>query len=370
MLRKPRELTNEELQSSIWQGRKTGNLFKVTKILAGPPRLIQYQGTVKNGKTFQLEYPAFATRFKPATDTAVWEALTNAATDGEDQNLLTLIEPDARHDLSKIILAPDAKLDIFAGINRIVKKDLFEATWHLSQIEPRANRAALGFYGPPGTGKTLTAAAVAKTLGKKLLQVDYSQIISKYPGDTAKHIKAAFETARAEKAVIFWDEADALVSRRIDLTSSTEDCNPGINQNRAALLTALDRFDGVAIFATNLFQNYDEAFLRRIAQHVEFKLPDAPMRLALYKQHLPANNNTSITGDEWKALADRSKGLSGGDILNVTLNAINLASLAEDPADWKLTYDLMLCQVHAILHTKLAHSAALPEHATVKFSAN
>ena len=60
-----------------------------------------------------------------------------------------------------------------------------------------------------------------------------------------------------------------------------------INQNRNTLMQELDRFDGVVIVTTNLFENYDPALLRRIARHIKFRLPNASMRRELFTLHLP-----------------------------------------------------------------------------------
>ena len=87
-------------------------------------------------------------------------------------------------------------------------------------------------------------------LGKPLYQVDYSAVISKYLGDTAKHIKAVFQAARDQDAVLFFDEADSLLSKRV---ATSESCSTSINQNRNTLMQELDRFDGVVIVTEDLF---------------------------------------------------------------------------------------------------------------------
>ena len=95
-----------------------------------------------------------------------------------------------------------------------------ETIWNISSIQPQRGRCILNFYGPPGTGKTRAALGVALQLGKPLYQVDYSAVISKYLGDTAKHIAAAFRQAKEQNAVLFFDEADSLLSRRVNAGES------------------------------------------------------------------------------------------------------------------------------------------------------
>src|SRR5438067_5849960 len=235
----------------------------------------------------------------------------NAAPD-----LGVLVQPEPHHALERLILDEDVKADVLAGLRSIRQREQLEAIWNISRVQPQNGRCILNFYGPPGTGKTRAALGVALQLGKPLYQVDYSAVISKYLGDTAKHIAAAFKQAKEYKAVLFFDEADSLLSRRVP---SGESCSTSINQNRNVLMQELDRFDGVVIVTTNLFRNYDPALLRRISRHIKFRLPDKAMRHRLFELHLP--NRERVFAD-LNILAGEAKGLSGGDILNVCLNAI------------------------------------------------
>ena len=260
-----------------------------------------------------------------------------------------LVHPEARHELDALILHDGVKRDILAGLRAIQMREHLEAVWQISRIQPQQGRCIINFHGPPGTGKTRAALGVALRLHKALYQVDYSAVISKYLGDTAKHIKLSFEQAREQDAVLFFDEADSLLSSRV---SMGESCATSINQNRNVLMQELDRFDGVVIVATNLFGNYDPALLRRIQRHIRFKLPDAAMRRELFALHLP--NLTRVEGD-LGALAAASTGLSGGDILNVCLNAIHAGSTDDDPARWKITQEMLLREIRRARQTRAEH---------------
>ena len=122
----------------------------------------------------------------------------------------------------------------------------------------------------------------------------------------------------------------------------------------------LDRHDGVVIMTTNLFGNYDPALLRRIQRHIRFKLPDAAMRRELFALHLP---NLSRVDADMGRLAEASRGLSGGDILNVCLNAIHSGSTDEDTDRWKVTGDMLLREIRRARRTKAEHEGAdLPLH--------
>ncbi len=204
------------------------------------------------------------------------------------------------------------------------------------------------------------AKAAALKLGQPLYQVDYSSVISKYLGDTATHIKLAFERATHHGAVLFLDEADSLLSKRVSLDES---CATSINQNRNCLMQELDRFEGVVIMTTNLFGNYDEALLRRVQRHIQFRLPNLSMRRELFALHLP--NPERVRANLCFAsgflhcvtnLAEQSRGLSGVDILNICLNAIHAGSSDPDPEMWLVTEEMLLREIKRAKAAKEKHA--------------
>ena len=261
-----------------------------------------------------------------------------------------LVMPEPLHELGKLVLHEEARGDIATALRSLAMAEQMEEVWKLSTIRPMAGRCILNFYGPPGTGKTRAALGLALELGKPLYQVDYSAIVSKYLGDTAKHIVLAFRQAREADAVLFFDEADSLLSKRV---STGESCSTSINQNRNTLMQELDRFGGVVVMTTNLFGNYDEAMLRRIARHIEFRLPDTAMREQILRLHLP---NAERVPQTLRGIAMAANGLSGGDLLNVCLNAIEAASVDPDPQNWRVTEELLMAQVRKVQATKRVHS--------------
>lgn len=154
--------------------------------------------------------------------------------------------------------------------------------WGLYEIKPNPT-AALNFYGPSGTGKTMAAEAFAQKLGKKILCVTYADVESKYHGEGPKMVKAIFEAAERDDAVLFFDEADSLLSKRLTKADSGSDY--AVNSLRSQLLTCLEEFRGIVIFATNLVVNYDHAFLTRMIS-VEFTIPDAETRQKIWDSHI------------------------------------------------------------------------------------
>jgi len=270
-----------------------------------------------------------------------------------------IVDTEPRHALDRLVLQPSVIADIEAALRLIEIREQLEAVWKLHEIQPQRGRCIVNFYGPPGTGKTRAALGIARKLGKPLYQVDYSAIVSKYLGDTAKHIALAFKQATEADAVLFFDEADSLLSRRVAIGES---CSTSINQNRNCLMQELDRFGGVVVMTTNLFGNYDEAILRRIARHIEFALPNVEMRERLFRAHLP---NAELVPSDLRQAAIKARGLSGGDILNACLNAMLSASADPIPDNWQLSEAALLAEIAKIQSGKSAHSGTAERRAAI-----
>ena len=270
-----------------------------------------------------------------------------------------LVDTEPRHALDRLVLQPSVVADIEAALRLIEIREQLEVVWKLHEIQPQRGRCIVNFYGPPGTGKTRAALGIARRLGKPLYQVDYSAIVSKYLGDTAKHIALAFKQAAEADAVLFFDEADSLLSRRVAIGES---CSTSINQNRNCLMQELDRFGGVVVMTTNLFGNYDEAILRRIARHIEFALPNVEMRERLFRAHLP---NADLVPSDLRQAAIKARGFSGGDILNACLNAMLAASADPIPDNWQLSEAALLAEIAKIQSGKSAHSGTAERRAAI-----
>ena len=188
--------------------------------------------------------------------------------------------------------------------------------WGLNSTHKMSKKFGINLYGPPGTGKTMIAHAIAKHLKRNLIQIDYSEIESKYVGETSKNLVSAFAKAKETKSILLFDEADAILSRRV--SSMTNATDVSVNQTRSVLLTLMNDYDGLIIFTTNFIENYDPAFMRRILAHIEFELPDILCRQRLWKKYIPESLPSKA---EIKELAEISETLSGSDISNCVLKA-------------------------------------------------
>jgi len=230
--------------------------------------------------------------------------------------------------LDKVILPETTLQQLIILKNRIVHHKVLYEDWGLKKIDPFGKRVAVNLYGPPGTGKTMLAEALASDLGKKIIDVSYAEIESKYVGETGKNIVAAFRKAAESDAMLFFDEADSILGRR--MTNVTQAADQAVNVSRAVMLKQLDAFDGIVVFATNLARNFDGAFVRRILQHIEIPLPDQGCRDRLWRLFI--DPVVPGYGDlDWNALAEKSDGLSGGDMKNAVIAAFSEAVGRPEP---------------------------------------
>lgn len=208
----------------------------------------------------------------------------------------------------------------------IKEKDKIFNEWGLKDTFKSERSVVLNFYGKPGTGKSIVAKAIANELGKKILIVNYSDLESKYVGETPKNIKKVFSEAKKNDAVILFDEADSFLGKRLENITASADY--GVNISRSVMLIELEKFDGVVIFTTNLLKNYDTAFKRRIFANVEFKYPDYEGRKYLWNIFL--SSKTPIERDITKdILAHRYENITGADIKDIILFA-SLNSIREN----------------------------------------
>ena len=224
------------------------------------------------------------------------------------------------------------------------REKLFDE-WKLGNGQQIGRAVVFNFYGASGTGKSMTAEAIAAELGKKVYAVNYSELESKYVGETPKNIVAAFRKAQADNAVLIFDEADSFLGKR--LTNVTQSADYGVNITRSVMLLELEKFDGVVIFTTNLISNYDEAFKRRILTSIKFELPNEYARRRIWEIYL---NRGLPLAEEVTAeiLANQYDNISGADIKDILLHAAvsalyrNEENLKITLADFDMAYKMIM----------------------------
>jgi SpoVK/Ycf46/Vps4 family AAA+-type ATPase len=200
--------------------------------------------------------------------------------------------------------------------------------WGLGERHISGRGLAFNFAGPPGTGKTICAEALAHELGRKLLVVDYAQAESMWYGETPKNIASTFRAAAEQNAVLFFDEADAIATRRSSGSPLPHDRENNVTIN--VLLRELEAFNGIVIFATNLAANFDPAFERRIRTHVLFEMPGEEERAQIWRLQIHPRKTPLAPDVDFRKLAEGYE-MSGGDIKNAVIKAAAAAAAEPGP---------------------------------------
>jgi hypothetical protein len=204
-----------------------------------------------------------------------------------------------------------------AELTSLLKEENFRAVQErLVKSGMRKGFACL-FSGVPGTGKTETVYQIARETGRNIMMVDIASIKDMWVGETEKHMKAVFDNYRKIAAasgrtpILFFNEADAIIGKRIEFTASSRAVDRMENTMQNIILQELETLEGILIATTNLTKNMDGAFERRFLYRIEFEKPDAAARTAIWRAMLEELDDAG-TGE----LASRFE-LSGGQIENV-----------------------------------------------------
>lgn len=219
--------------------------------------------------------------------------------------------------LDEVVMNQDERNSIMRAISLVKEKDLIYNKWNFKQVD-KHTKSILCFHGVPGTGKTMAAHGVASYLGKKILIGSYAQIESEFVGVGAKNLKAFFECAAQQDAVLFIDEADTFLSKRLP---SSNDSAKHYNSMSNELYQLVENFDGCIIFASNHIKDFDPAIISRIIEPIEFKLPDYDARKQIIDNLF--QNQFPVEGGKTEALIDElanlTDGFSGRDIRKALL---------------------------------------------------
>lgn len=277
----------------------------------------------KSEKPAPVEYPDF--RPVPAEAPASRVAPENMPSAAEQKNDADIIRFSARQpvcNFDKLIYPPSVHRRIDALLARIRHHRMLYKDWNLQKIDPQGSHVAVNFYGPSGTGKTMCAESLAAALGMPIIEVSYAELESKYVGETSKNIQAAFRAATEQGAVLFFDEADSLLGKR--LSNVTQASDHAVNTSRSVMLKQLDAFEGIVVFASNLVESFDRAFVRRILEHIELPLPGEE-ELPVLWQHFVVPKITGRDALDWSRLSALSAGFSPALILDAVKLACGAA---------------------------------------------
>ena len=239
------------------------------------------------------------------------------------------VEPGVGWD--DLVLAPATADSLRALAGRARRRDQVLDEWGMRPGGGRGRGITVLFAGDSGTGKTMSAEVVAGDLGLDLYTVNLATVVDKYVGETEKNLERIFSEADGVNAVLLFDEADALFGKR----SEVRDANDRYaNIEVAYLLQRMETFDGIAILATNLRANVDDAFARRLDMIVDFPTPDVELRRALWDRCLalgvPRGNDLDLD------FCAKSFELSGGNIRSIAITAAYLAADSGRPVDMEV----------------------------------
>lgn len=225
-----------------------------------------------------------------------------------------------------LVLPRYQKQMLKSACDQVRYKNRVYEMWGFSQGTSYGRGISLVFSGLPGTGKTMAASVMAKTLDMDLYKVELAAVVSKYIGETEKNLEEIFSRAADSQAILFFDEADVLFSKRTEIKSSNDKYS---NMEAAYMLQKIEAYDGVVILSTNYLQNFDEAFKRRIKLIIDFPFPDEQNRLILWQKVFPERMPLH-TDVDFEYLA-RQFEFSGSNIKNSALYASFLAAAENEP---------------------------------------
>ena len=205
--------------------------------------------------------------------------------------------------------------------NQVVHRQRVYGDWGFARKLAHGRGISALFAGPSGTGKTMAAEVIAHELQLDLYKIDLSGVVNKYIGETEKNLAKIFHEAEASNAILFFDEADALFGKRTKISDAHDRY---ANIETSYLLQRVEAYEGIVILATNLRENMDEAFTRRIRFIVDFPFPDVASRKLIWQAHFP--HETPVSADlDYDWLAQQLQ-IAGGNIKNIVLNAAFFAA--------------------------------------------
>ncbi|WHZ26377.1 MAG: ATPase, AAA family [Nitrospira sp.] len=233
------------------------------------------------------------------------------------QDLAKLVRKvNVKYTLGDIVLPPDQLTQLKEISEQARHRHIVFGEWGFDRKLSVGKGLNVMFSGPPGTGKTMAAEIIAKELHLPLYKIDLSRVVSKYIGETEKHLDRIFAAAQRTDAILFFDEADALFGKRTEVRDSHDRY---ANIEVGYLLQKMEEYEGVAVLATNVRQHMDEAFVRRMQMIVEFPFPDEMHRRHIWEIMFP--REAPLADDVDLSLLAREVRLAGGNIKNIALAA-------------------------------------------------
>jgi AAA+ superfamily predicted ATPase len=231
------------------------------------------------------------------------------------------------YDMDDLVVDDDVREALVEIVAAVKERRTVREQWGIRG----AQGISVLFSGHPGVGKTMSGTVLARRLGLDIYEVDLSQVVSKWLGESEKNLSDLFDAAEPGHVVLLFNEADSLFGKRTTDVKSSNDRYANLETNY--LLQRLERFNGLAILTTNLTGAIDQAFKRRFTYDVFFSFPSPDMRAELWERTLP--QKARADGIDFEELAERYE-LSGGFIKVACERAAYLANSAGTKIDDRL----------------------------------
>lgn len=253
----------------------------------------------------------------PALAKAAWEACRRAARPRMDDLAQRVHSAPEWDDL----ILPTRQKELLAAIAAQVRNraQVYEEWDFAKRLQNKGLGVSVLFSGPSGAGKSMAGEVLGAALDLDVYRVDLSALVSKWVGETEKNLRRVFDAAEDGGVILQFDEADALFGRRSEVKDSHD---RHANIEVSYLLQRLEAYRGLCILTTNMRDNIDEAFLRRIRFSVEFRFPNRGERLAIWRRMFP--QAVPLNGVDYDRLAQFK--VPGGSIRNIALGATFLAA--------------------------------------------
>jgi len=307
-----KELWKRHLEG-MWPDGETPNFVEITDRFELTPGQISY--AVRLAKQF-----AFLR--DPENGTLTSSDLV-ASSRAQSQPKLSLLarKIESKYRWSDIVLPDDQLTQLQEVTKQVEHRQIVMGEWGFAHKHSLGLGLNALFTGPSGTGKTMAAEVIANDLDLDLYKIDLSAVVSKYIGETEKNLNRVFSEAEHSSAILFFDEADALLGKRSEVKDAHDRY---ANIEVAFLLQKMEEYSGITILSTNLKKNIDDAFIRRIQFIVDFPFPDEVHRKEIWHRVFPEEVPFSDTID-FAFLAKKFK-ISGGNIKNIALKAAYYAA--------------------------------------------
>jgi hypothetical protein len=283
---------------------------------------LAYKFKLTGGQIRDAVYSAYDLAYGDGRDTPTLRDLYRASRSQSSRRLTSLaVKIKPRYSWKSIVLPPSRVQQLREICDQVQHAVTVYDGWGFQGRAAGTHGLSALFAGQSGTGKTMAAEIIANELGLELFKVDLSSVVSKYIGETEKNLAVIFDEATQSNAILFFDEADALFGKRSEVKDSHDRY---ANIETGYLLQRMEAYDGIAILASNLRQNLDEAFTRRLDFMIDFPFPEEDDRLRIWQVSFPEGAPLAEDVDLVE-ISNRYR-MAGGNIRNAAMASAFLAA--------------------------------------------